>query len=56
LEVTLEEMFIQSLNILFFQELRDPWKPNVTVNFLDQLLTFVKANVKEDNPRYTFID
>ena len=37
------------------QELRDPWKPNVTLNFLDQLLTFVKANVKEDNPREVYM-
>ncbi|XP_076075179.1 decapping and exoribonuclease protein-like [Mytilus galloprovincialis] len=37
------------------QEMRDPWKPNVSLNFLDQLLAFIKANVTEDNPRLVYL-
>ncbi|WAR20967.1 DXO-like protein [Mya arenaria] len=32
-------------------DIENPWKINVCWNFLDHLLTFIKSNVKEDDPR-----
>ncbi|XP_060587638.1 decapping and exoribonuclease protein-like isoform X2 [Ruditapes philippinarum] len=39
----------------FAKDIRDPWKPNVCFNFLDQLLSFIKSTVTVDNHRIVYL-
>ncbi|XP_053390827.1 decapping and exoribonuclease protein-like [Mercenaria mercenaria] len=45
----------QELPSLAAESLQNPWKPNVCFNFLDQLLSSIKSNIKTDDHKIVHI-